>query len=173
MERETASLLIKANRVLGMRLVEAGLTTGEAMEEANAIFIERARAKELAKASLLRILLFEKTVFPESRLLDYQLENFGIGAVMPGSFRVDPALLKEAPLELMRASWSVPIDYYEGQWFMAGAYYLSDVVRTFWEERLGGKVNWYVSPMEELEAAFESIEADALARAAQDSREGS
>lgn len=172
MERETGSLLIKANRVLGMRLVEAGLTTGEAMEEANATFIERARAKELAKASLLRILLFEKAVLKESRLLDYQLENFGIGAVMPGSFRVDPALLKQTPLELMRASWSFPIDYYEGQWFMAGAYYLSDVVRTFWEERLGARVNWYASPMEELEAAFQTIEADALERAAQDSREG-
>ncbi len=157
MERETSSLLIKANRVLGMRLVEAGLTTGEDMEEANALFIERARAKDLTRASLLRILLFEKAVLKESALIDYQLENFAVGAVRPDNFRVDPSLMKQTPLELLRASWSFPLDLCEGQWFMAGAYYLSDVVRTFWVERLGAKINWYVSPMVALEAAFSMV----------------
>lgn len=172
MERETSSLLIKANRVLGMRLVEAGLTTSEAMEEANTIFIERARAKDLARASLLRILLFELGSLKETDLLNHELDTLGIGAVLPENFRTDPCLLDRFPLELMRASWTIPIDYCEGNWFLVSAYYMSDVVRSFWEERLEERIFWYTCSMEALDGAFQGIEADALSRASQDSREG-
>ena len=173
MERETSSLLIKANRVLGMRLVESGLTSGEAMEEANAIFIERARAKELARASLLRILLFETGALKERDLLNYQLSNLGIGAVEPANFRSDPSLLNAFPLELMRASWVFPIDHSEEHGFVATSYYMSGVVRGFWEERLQEKVHWYASPMEGLDNTLSTLEGELLAQAAQGSREGS
>ena len=40
---------------------------------------------------------------------------------------------------------------------MATAYYMSDVVRQFWEDRLGGRINWYISPMSQLEMTFETM----------------
>jgi hypothetical protein len=55
MDREVSSMLLKANRVLGTRLVEAGLTKNDDMDRANALFVERARAKDLRRASLLWI----------------------------------------------------------------------------------------------------------------------
>ena len=157
MERKTSSLLIKSNRVLGTRLVEADLTTVEDMDKANEIFIELARAKAIKRASLLRVLVYDNQSLKEESLLDYQLENFPVGAVMLENYAIDEELLAGQPLELMRASWTLPIDRSQGRWFLASAYYMSDVVREFWEERLEGRISWYVSSLNQLEAVFEKL----------------
>ncbi len=129
------------------------------MERANAAFAELARAKDLKRASLLRILIYDQQTLREEALLDYQLEHFPVGAVLFENYAVSEALLAGQPLELMHASWTAPIDRVQDRWFVATAYYLSDVVRKFWEELLGGRVTWYISPMGQLELLFEQEEA--------------
>jgi len=155
MQRETSGLLLKSNRILGTRLVEAGLTGIEDMERANKAFAELARAKDLKRASLLRILIYEQQTLREEALVDYQLEHFPVGAVLLENYAVSEAALGAHPLELMHASWTAPIDHVHDRWFLLTAYYMSDVVRNFWEDRLGGRITWYVSPMGQLEMLFE------------------
>lgn len=160
MEKETSSLLLKSNRVLGTRLVEAGLTARDDMDRANQLFVERVRAKELKRASLLWILIYESQTLDENRLIEFQLERFGIGAVLLENYQIDPVILSGLSLELMRASWTLPLDVQMGRWFLATAYYLSDVVRQFWEGQLQAKVTWYASPIHQFEATFDRLEAD-------------
>ena len=167
MERKTSSLLIKSNRVLGTRLVEADLVSVEDMDRANESFIELARAKDIRRASMLRVLVYDMQCLKEESLLDYQLEKFSIGAVMLGNYKVDEELLAQQPLELMRASWTMPIDRVNGRWFLATAYYMSDIVRQFWEERLEGRISWYVSSLSQLESIFESLAEKEAAAAAE------
>lgn len=169
MERETSSLLIKSNRVLGTRLVEAGLSNLEDMEKANEVFIERARAKDLKRSSLLRILIFDHQTLKEESLLDYQIEHLGTGAVMVENYHVDEVLLDQQPLEFMRASWTIPVDFVNDRWFLATAYYMSDIVRKFWEDRLEGRVTWYVTPLNQLELVLEKLEAKEEAAKAEQS----
>ncbi len=157
MDRQTSSLLIKSNRVLGTRLVEAGLTSLEDMDKANESFIEFARAKDIKQASLLRILIYDSQALKEELLLDYQLEHFPVGAVMLENYVLSEEVLRTQPLEVMRASWTVPIDFVGGRWFLASAYYLSDIVRNFWEEKLEGRITWFVSNMSQLEQVFDKL----------------
>ena len=157
MDRKTSSLLIKSNRVLGTRLVEAGLTSLEDMDKANEVFIELARAKDLKRASLLRVLIFDNQTLKEESLLDYQLENCPVGAIMLDHYKIGEELLTTVPLEIMRASWTMPVDYVQGRWFVATAYYLSDIVREYWEERLDGRITWYISALNQLESAFDQL----------------
>jgi hypothetical protein len=159
MERKTSSLMIKSNRVLGTRLVEAGLTTVEEMDKANEDFIGLARAKDIRRASLLRLMIYDHQSLAEESLLDYQLEHYPVGAVMLENYDIDEELYEGIPLELMRTSWTLPIDRVGNRWFLATAYYMSDVVRNFWEERLDGRINWYISSMSQLELEFEAIAA--------------
>ncbi|HSH08816.1 MAG TPA: hypothetical protein VK995_00395, partial [Oceanipulchritudo sp.] len=42
---------------------------------------------------------------------------------------------------------------------LTSAYYMSDIVRDFWEERLGGRITWFISPLGQLESVFESLAA--------------
>jgi len=157
MERQTSSLLIKSNRVLGTRLVEAGLTNVEDMDKANEVFIEFARAKDIKRASLLRVLIYDNQTLKEESILDYQLEHFPVGALLMENYKLSDELLASQPLELMRASWTIPVDQVNGRWFLASAYYMSDIVRSFWEERLGGRITWFISSLGQLEAVFESL----------------
>ena len=169
MERETSSLLLKSNRVLGTRLVEAGLTDGEHMDEANDLFIQRARAKDLKRASLLRILIFDNQSLEEEKLLDYQLGQFPVGAVLLENYHLDEVLLKQYPVELMRASWTIPMDFVNDRWFLTTAYYMSDIVRAFWEERLNGRIAWSITTLNQLETVLDELEAAEVAKAAESS----
>lgn len=168
MERKTSSLLIKSNRVLGTRLVEADLASVEEMDRANEVFIELARAKDIKRASLLRVLVYDMQSLKEESLLDYQLENYPVGAVMLENYKIDDELLAQESLELMRASWTLPIDRVNGRWFLATAYYMSDIVREFWEERLEGRITWLVSSLSQLETVFESLAENEAVKAAEE-----
>jgi hypothetical protein len=163
MDREVSSMLLKANRVLGTRLVEAGLTKNDDMDRANALFVERARAKDLRRASLLWILIYESQTLDESKLMDYQLATYGLGALLLENYDVDPVILTGQSIDLMRASWTLPVDHLNGRWFLASAYYLSEVVRKYWEDQLGSRVSWMISPINQFEPVFEKLENDRAA----------
>lgn len=169
MDRQTSSLLIKSNRILGTRIVEAGLCSLEDMDAANESFISLARAKDIKRASLLRVLIYDNQTLKEESILDHQLEKYPVGAVMLENYELQDELLASHPLELMRASWTLPIDHINGRWFLASAYYMSDIVRKFWEDRLDGRISWNISALGQLEMTFDAMaEKEAEAAAAEE-----
>ena len=158
MDRKTNSLLIKSNRLLGTRIVAAGLASVEDMDRANEAFIEFARAKDLKHASLLRIMVYDHQSLREESLLDYQLEHYPVGAIMLENYQINEEALEGIPLELIRASWTLPVARIGERWFLATAYYMSESVRSFWEELLGGRITWYLSSIGQMEAVFDRLE---------------
>ncbi len=157
MNRQTSSLLIKSNRILGTRIMEAGLCSLEDMDAANETFISFARAKDIKRASLLRVLIYDNQTLKEESILDYQLGKYPVGAVMLENYQLQKDLLEAQPLELMRASWTLPLDHVNGRWFLATAYYMSDIVRKFWEDRLEGRLTWYISSLGQLEMTLDAL----------------
>jgi len=135
--------------------VEASLTNLEHMEDANESFIQFARDKDIKRASLLRILVFDNQTLKEESLIDHQLENFPVGALLLENYAIDDVLLNQHPLELMQASWTVPVDFRNNRWFLASAYYMSDVVRKFWEERLEKRITWHVTTLNQIESVLD------------------
>lgn len=167
MKREINALLLKSNRIMGTRLVEAGLANLEHLDAANAVFIERVREKNLKRASLLRILIYEQQTLKEGELMDHQFEYHGLGAVQLDGYRVDEGLLGLFDAAEMRATWTVPVDKVEGHWFLATAYYLSDIVRQHWEDALDGEITWYVTSLGQIESFLEEREAAGAAETTQ------
>lgn len=169
MDRQTSSLLIKSNRILGTRIVEAGLCSLEDMDAANESFISLARAKDIKRASLLRVLIYDNQTLKEESILDHQLEKYPVGAVMLENYELQEDLLKSQSLELMRASWTLPLDHLNGRWFLATAYYMSDIVRKFWEDKLDGRISWYITSLGQLEMTFDALaEKEAAAKEGED-----
>jgi len=151
MDRKISTLILKANRVLGSQLVEAGVVTLRDLDGANEVFIERIRDGELSRASLLKILVIDRKTLKEPALIEYQLENKGIGAISLSQYRIADEVLATANVEECLATWTIPIDLVADTYFLATAYYLSDVVREHWEERLKSPIVWFVSPLNEIE----------------------
>jgi hypothetical protein len=95
--------------------------------------------------------------------MEYQLATYGLGALLLENYDVDPVILTGQSIDLMRASWTLPVDHLNGRWFLASAYYLSEVVRKYWEDQLGSRVSWMISPINQFEPVFEKLENDRAA----------
>lgn len=162
MDREINSLLLKSNRVLGTRLIEAGLTTMENLDSANGIFVQRVRERDIKRASLLRILVYEQQTLREEELLDYQIEHFSLGGITLDGYKIDDAHLKAFASDLLRVTWTVPIEVKEDHWFLASSYYLSDIVREFWTSRLEGEITWLLCNLGQVENHLDELEASAI-----------
>ena len=127
------------------------------MEQANETFIKLARQKDLKRASLLRILIYDNQTLKEESLLDYQIETYSLGALMLENYKIDGVITDQHPYEFMHASWTIPIDFRDNRWVVATAYYMSNVVRQFWEDRLDGRITWYVSTLNQIETVLEEL----------------
>jgi len=157
-ERNMGSVSLKANRFLGMQLVDRGLITLQQLESANARYLERRRDKTQTRLSLLKILCFEEQSLSEDALLSYQLDSFDIGALNLPAYKIDPAYMSEFSVQEMLATWTVPAESVCGVPFLSTAYYLSPFVREYWEERVGSDIVWNLSPLSDLELLFEQLE---------------
>jgi hypothetical protein len=167
--RQINSLLLKSNRVLETRLAETSLLDNGTLEEANKQFLGKVREGDITKASVLRLLIMDMQKLPEIKLLNYQLEQCGVAGVVLEHYKIREDLVLAYDLDECMATWTLPIDQAGDYTFMATAYYLSDFVRQFWQDKLGNNLIWYVSPLGQLETAFEMLqikqqEADAKAK---------
>lgn len=159
MDPVTNRLLLKANRSLGGQLAQARLVVTEQLDAANEAFIGRLRDGELRDTSLLRILIYDLQVLDENDLIGYILEHSKCGAFNLDAYEVQEEVLNLYSLSECAATWTQPVDHWHGMTVLASAYYLSDFVRSFWEERIDGPISWLVCPFEQLNLFFEQREA--------------
>lgn len=158
MDRIINSLVLKSNRALSSRLSEVGLVGMKDLDAANEIFVSSLREKDVRYSSLLRVLLFETQSLKESDLLGYQLRELKLGAIPLGSYHVSEELIAGFRLDECIATWTLPVDLMGEIHVMASAYYLSDFVRQFWEQKIGREnLLWSVCPYMELDSLFEKL----------------
>ncbi|MCD8481786.1 MAG: hypothetical protein LR015_03380 [Verrucomicrobia bacterium] len=151
LSRQINSLLLKSNRILETRLAESGLLQAGDLEEANRLFLTKVREGNILNASMLRLLVLETQKLDERKLLNYQLEQSGIGGVSLPSYNVREDTLMLYSVEEYKATWTVPIDHYGECTIMASCYYLSDFVRQYWEDKTGHRIIWYLCKLEEMQ----------------------
>lgn len=156
--RNGQSLLIKANRMFGARLVENNIIDLEDLENANTHFLDKLRSGNLNEASILKLLVYELKSLNEDDLINYQIEKLGLGYCDLDNYKINEDIISTINIEDCRSTWSLPIDSIAGFWFVSSAYYLSIAVRKFWEESLNGDIIWYVSDFPRLNAKIESLE---------------
>ncbi len=158
MDKPINSLILKSNRMLGTQLVENGLITMQQLEAANEVFLERRQDSDPRLASILKILIFEHKALEESKLLNFQLEEMAAGAFDLTSYQVNEENLLTFDLDECWATWTIPVDMVEDIYFLSSAYYMSPFVRSYWEEKLDGKVLWYIHDLSSIVQLLETYE---------------
>lgn len=154
-------LIMRANRLLGASLVERGLVTIEALDAANERFLELlSNASGEMRLSLLSILLNEKQSVQEGKLMEYLVEEEGLGIIDVRNMEVPEELTSVTDRTECWATWSVPFDLVEDTRYIATAYYMSPAVRTFWEQKISGNIVWFAAPLETISDYLETQEAE-------------
>ncbi|MFA6962379.1 MAG: hypothetical protein WC205_16615 [Opitutaceae bacterium] len=162
---EHRSLLMRANRLLGASLVEANLVKIDNLEAANERLLELISTGDYRKGSVLAILAYELQVVKEADVIQYAMDEHGVGIVDLRSYDVPEDLRSTIDLGACWATWTMPFDREEDVCFVATAYYLSPAVRTYWEKQLGSSIVWCSTTLEMLADYLEKLEESRGARA--------
>jgi hypothetical protein len=125
MSPEQRQLLMRANRLLGI------------------VGNEQPR-----QSTVLGILAYELKVLREEDVLQYCVDNEGLGLVDLRAYEVHDEVKKTIDIANSWATWSVPFDHDEDFYFIATAYYLSPAVRSFWEKQFAGPILWFGTTLE-------------------------
>ncbi|EDY84916.1 hypothetical protein VDG1235_4550 [Verrucomicrobiia bacterium DG1235] len=152
---------MRSNRLLGASLVERGLVTIEALDAANERFLELlSNASGEMRLSLLSILINEKQSLAEGKLMEYLVEEEGLGIIDVRNMEVPEELVSVTDRAECWATWTVPFDLVEDTRYLATAYYMSPAVRKFWEEKISGNIVWFAAPLETITDYLETQEAE-------------
>lgn len=154
---------MRSNRILGATLVEHNLVQIEHLEAANERLFEILQAGVTQQASLLGILQREMGSLTESDIINFQLREFGLGLIDLEDYMIPDDCRELIEPELTWATWTMPFDQEEGFYFVATSYYLSQAAQTFWEEKLGKPIIWYIATMDSLAEVARAV-ADELQR---------
>lgn len=155
---EHRSLLMRANRLLGAHLVEANLVKIDNLEAANERLLELISTGDYRKGSVLAILAFELQVVKEADVLQYGMDEHGVGLIDLRAYDIPDDLRLTIDLGACWATWSMPFDREEDVYFVATAYYMSPAVRVYWEKQLGGPIVWFGTTQEMLSDYFEKLQ---------------
>ncbi len=155
---EHRSLLMRANRLLGAHLVEANLVKIDNLEAANERLLELISTGDYRKGSVLSILAFELQVVKEADVLQYGMDEHGVGLIDLRSYDIPDDLRLTIDLGACWATWSMPFDREEDVYFVATAYYMSPAIRVYWEKQLGGPIVWFGTTQEMLSDYFEKLQ---------------
>ena len=104
---------------------------------------------------ILDILIGDMGVFKEEALLQYTIETHLIPPIDLRLIELNDEITKTVAKSDCIASWSLPFDREDGLYSVATTHYLAEVVRQFWEERLGKGIIWYVTSLESLRDGFD------------------
>jgi hypothetical protein len=156
---------MRANRLLGASLVEANLVKIDNLEAANERLLELISTGDYRKGSVLAILAYELQVVKEADVIQYAMDEHGVGIVDLRSYDVPEDLRSTIDLGACWATWTMPFDREEDVCFVATAYYLSPAVRTYWEKQLGSSIVWCSTTLEMLADYLEKLEESRGARA--------
>ena len=151
--------MMRANRALGINLVEMNLIKLEDLDTANERLLEITAGENVRQSTVLGILAYEMKVVKEDEVLHHLVEDHGVGLVDLRSYEGAEELKKKLDIGACWATWTVPFDLDEGFYFLATAYYMSPAVRTFWEKKLDAPILWYGATLEMLGDYLEKLEA--------------
>jgi hypothetical protein len=165
---EYRPLTMRANRLLGASLVEHNLLSFETLESANERLLELMNAESDEPVSLLSVLTGEMQALSEQQVLQFLVEEMGLGLVDLTHYDQPDDLRKKLDLGACWATWSVPFDREEDLHFVATAFYLSPAVRSYWEKEFDGPIQWFATSSEQISDFLRKlkIERENLAAAA-------
>ena len=151
-------IILRSNRFLGNNLVNNELITLEQLEAANNVLLDKIEAENVREASLLRILMWELDSLSEPDLISYQVDEFELGLTDLSFYSYLNNMDEMFSIEDCWATWTVPFDHENGFYFLATCYYLSQPVVEFWEEKLGGRVLWFITEVGGISTLLENAE---------------
>lgn len=154
---------MRANRLMGANLVDANLVKLEDLEKANQRLLDVMASDQPRQSTVLGILAFEQKVLREEDVLQFIVDNEGVGLVDLRNYELTDEVKKSLDLGACWATWSVPFDQEEDFHFIATAYYLSPAVRTFWEKQCKGPILWFGTTLENIADHLEKIETERAA----------
>ena len=147
-------------------MVEHSLVSIDELDAANERLLELISNSAAApQISLLSILANERRALDENRLFEHLIEEEGLGIIDVRNIEVPEELLSVFKTDECWATWTVPFDLVEDTRYLASAYYLSPMVRQYWEEKLQGKVVWFAASLESITEFLETHEANAANKA--------
>jgi hypothetical protein len=153
------ALILRSNRFLGSSLVNKGLLSSGDLESANEKFMEAIQSPELLRnASILTTLLYDLKVLDEARLLEYIVEEHGVGLIDLNHMELRSLPSTELDLSLCWATSTIPFDKVEQTYMVATCYYMSAPVMKHWEELLDGEIVWYSTSMASMSRGLERLE---------------
>ncbi|MBC2607775.1 hypothetical protein [Pelagicoccus albus] len=152
---------MRANRLLGASLVERGLVSIEALDAANERFLELlSNSTGEMRISLLSILTGEIQSLQETKLIEYLVEEEGLGIIDVRNMEIPEEVSTITNYDECWATWTVPFDLVEDTSYIATAYYMSPAVRAFWEQKISGHIVWFAAPQETISGYLETREAE-------------
>jgi len=151
-------IILRSNRFLGNNLVNHDLITLEQLEEANNVLLDKIDAENIHQASLLRILMWELDTLKEPDLVEFQVEKYDLGLVDLGFYSYLSEMEDIFTIDECWSTWTVPFDCENEFYFLATAYHMSQPVVKYWEEKLDGRVLWFVTEMGGISTLLENAE---------------
>jgi len=152
-------LVMRANRLLGAKLVESGLVSIDDLDAANERLLELMSAsKDGQQISLLSILLNEKRSLSEDVLLERLVEEQGLAPIDVCGLELPDELRDSLDIPECWATWTVPFDRVEDTTYLATAYYLSPVVQKYWQDKIEGRLVWFASTQRAIAEFLEGLE---------------
>ena len=153
-------LFLRVNRTLGAALLENKLVTPEGVEKANGRILELLKNSEWKQASLLNVLLAGVDSLKESALIQYQVDAYELGLINLTNINVERSVDHTLDLAACWATRTLPYERAEEFVMMATNFYMSEVVRQWWQEKFKGlQLVWSVCPSANLAEALERVEA--------------
>ncbi|MGF1531024.1 MAG: hypothetical protein ACFCU4_06660 [Puniceicoccaceae bacterium] len=157
---ELRPLILRSNRILASTLLDVGLISIDALEKANAILMGKVQSEEIHSVSILNILVYETEALKETDLIDYQVEQRGMGIISLQNYRVRSFELSRSNRELLRGTYTIPFDRVGDYYMLATAYALSQPAMAHWKTILELPILTYVAPMADIIHAINDLEGE-------------
>ncbi len=159
-------LIMRANRLLGATLVDQNLVSIDDLDKANERLLEITSSKSSDhQASLLSILVNEMQALKEDVLFEKYIEDYGLGIIDARNIELPEELSMTLKPDECWATWTIPFDQVEDTRYLATAYYLSNPVRKYWEDKVKGNVIWFATSLESIIGFLEGVESAASSAA--------
>ncbi|MDA1069458.1 MAG: hypothetical protein O3C43_23540 [Verrucomicrobia bacterium] len=100
----------------------------------------------------------------EPDLISYQVDEFELGLTDLSFYSYLHNMEEAFSIEDCWATWTVPFDHENGYFFLASCYYLSQPVVKFWEEKLNGRIQWFIVELGSLSTLLENAEQELKAQ---------
>ncbi|MGB0370388.1 MAG: hypothetical protein ACPGN3_03500 [Opitutales bacterium] len=148
-------LALRSNHSLGAGLVELGLITYSELDRALELLQEPQSGEFLVEQSLIEILKNDLRLLDEQRVMECLAMSEDLQVYQSSELEALESTLFS--LQECQATWTIPFDCVDGVWRLASAHYVSAFVRSFWKDRLGAQIRWYIADTQSISRAFSLV----------------